>query len=82
MWSGKANTKGAWAVGDKTSSSSLVLPGTGTGAESNRRIHVSISFTSCTTIVGVLSYACPVSTDHTVSLKKKSRVNFVSLINN
>lgn len=32
-----------------TCTSNLVLPGTGTGAESKRKIHVSISFTSAST---------------------------------
>ena len=40
----------------------------GTGAESNRNIHVSISFTSCITIDDADSVAKPASTDHTESL--------------
>ena len=49
--------------------STLVFPGTGTGALSKRKIHVSISRTSCMTRLGVLlSITKPVSTPQTVSL--------------
>lgn len=69
MWSGKANVNGSWTDGESTSTSILVLPGMGTGADNSLKIQVSISLTSCKTILGVLSYACPVNTDQTVSLK-------------
>jgi hypothetical protein len=53
--------------------------GMGTGADSNRKIHVSISFASWITIEDVNSEADPVKTDHTESLhskqKKKSQEN-------
>lgn len=42
--------------------------GIGTGADSSRKIHVSISFTSCITMDEVWSVAVPVSTVHTESL--------------
>ena len=44
--------------------------GMGTGAESKRNIHVSISFTSCMTIDDAESVTAPVKTDHTESLSK------------
>lgn len=47
--------------------STRVEPGTGTGVESRRNIHVSISRTSCNTIDGVASLAWPVNTVHTLS---------------
>lgn len=50
--------------------STLVLPGTQTGAESSLRIHVSISLTSCITILGTPSWGRPVITLHTVSLEE------------
>lgn len=55
-------------LGSKISTSTLVRPGTGTGALSKRRIHVSISLTSCNIIEGVPSNGLPVNTDQTVSL--------------
>lgn len=44
--------------------------GIGTGADNNRKIHVSISLTSWMTIDDVASLAEPVRTDQTESLKK------------
>lgn len=53
--------------------STLVLPGTGTGALSSLKIHVSISRTSCITRFGQLSSNCPVKTPHTESLQLKHK---------
>lgn len=47
----------------------LVFPGIGTGADSNFKIHVSISRTSCKTIDDAPSPAWPVKTLQTLSLK-------------
>uniref|UniRef100_A0A1B0ADW5 Uncharacterized protein n=1 Tax=Glossina pallidipes TaxID=7398 RepID=A0A1B0ADW5_GLOPL len=57
-------------VGNKVTSI-LVDPGTGTGVDNKRNIHVSISLTSCNTMEEVVSVACPANTVHTLS-----RVNF------
>lgn len=67
VWSGRANNNGSCTVGDSTSNSIRVDPGIGTGADSKRKIHVSISFTSCITIDDVCSVAWLVSTVHTLS---------------
>lgn len=53
--------------------STLVFPGTQTGADNNRRIHVSISLTSCITTLETPSCGRPVITLHTVSLQVKKR---------
>ena len=49
--------------------STLVFPGTGTGALRSRRIHVSISRISWNTKLPTLSLPWPVNTPHTESLK-------------
>lgn len=67
-------------LGDSNSNSIRVDPGIGTGADSKRNIHVSISLTSCSTIDGVWSIDCPVIIVHTLSLlkgKKTINVNYV-----
>jgi hypothetical protein len=50
--------------------------GIGTGADSKRKIHVSISFTSCITIDDADSAAEPDKIDHTESLWKILFINF------
>lgn len=52
--------------------STLVLPGTGTGALKSRKIHVSISRTSWTTTEGVPSNTRPVNTLHTLQYTLKN----------
>ena len=54
--------------------STRVFPGTGTGALSSLRIHVSISRTSCMMRLGVASVPCPVITPHTLSLQHSAKV--------
>lgn len=68
VWSGKAKTKGGKILGSRISISTLVRPGTGTGALNSLRIQVSISRTSWRTIDGTPSKGLPVRTDQTVSL--------------
>lgn len=54
---------------DKSSHSIRVDPGTGTGADNNRKIQVSISFTSCKAIDGACSVDWLASIDHMFSLQ-------------
>lgn len=77
VWSGNANSKGSWTVGERTSTSIRVEPGIGTGADSNRKIQVSISLTSCKTIDDVWSVGWPVNTVQTLSLKIKLAIGFM-----
>lgn len=71
VWSGNANSRGSCTVGERTSTSIRVEPGIGTGADSNRKIQVSISLTSCKTIDDVWSVGWPVNTVQTLSLENK-----------
>lgn len=77
VWSGNANSRGSWTVGERTSTSIRVEPGIGTGADSNRKIQVSISLTSCKTIDDVWSVGWPVNTVQTLSLEMKLVIGFV-----
>ena len=80
VWSGRANIKGWCSDRGRIASSTRVLPGMGTGALSSRRIHVSMSWTSCITNDDVVSDACPVKRPHTVSLSHLQLHNSVILI--
>lgn len=59
-----------------TPTSTLVFPGTGTGALRSLRTQVSISLTSCMTSPVRLSVPWPVSTPQTVSLWVKKKKKF------
>ncbi len=79
VWSGRANTKGVgWSERGRISSSTRVLPGIGTGALSNRRIHVSMSRTSCNTMEDAVSVVWPVNKPQTESLKTRNGISFRS----
>lgn len=74
VWSGKAKHKGGWIIVDKISTSTLVFPGTGTGALNSLSIQVSISRMSCRMMGFVFSNVCPVNTLQTVSLQWEKRL--------
>lgn len=64
--------------------STLVFPGTQTGADNSLRIHVSISLTSCMTTLETPSCGRPVITLHTVSLQQQiiaSEKNIFHMLN-
>lgn len=69
MWSGSANNNGSCILDDSSSHSIRVDPGTGTGADNKRKIHVSISFTSCKAIDGACSVDWLARIDHIFSLQ-------------
>lgn len=64
---------------DRSSHSIRVDPGTGTGADNNRRIQVSISFTSCKAIDGAWSVDWLANIDQIFSLYSGDKLNIACI---
>lgn len=62
-------------LADMSSHSIRVDPGTGTGADNKRKIHVSISLTSCKAIDGVWSVDRLLKIDQIFSLKSSTQIH-------